>query len=171
MSFGVACPVTPPPFPSSSKRHWWHLFLPLYDNGCPLLACHTMFYSLVLPTIAMATLLHNQSIKGVAFCMSVELSFYWYGIGECKKENSAMTDANSPNDTCWCVWVFTSQNHYLLDSNVYHIMYNNFCNIVGKKRCWRFTGRAFFPLVMSQKAKISITIDNVMRLAITRCNC
>ena len=27
-----------------------------------------------------------------------------------------------PNDFCWCVWVFTSQNHYLLDSNVYHII-------------------------------------------------
>ena len=29
------------------------------------------------------------------------------------------------NDFCWCVWVYTSQNHYLLDLNVYHIFINN----------------------------------------------
>ena len=28
-------------------------------------------------------------------------------------------------DFCLCVWVYTSQNHYLLDLNVYHIFFNN----------------------------------------------
>ena len=78
------------------------------------------------------------------------------------------------NDLCWCVWVYTSQNHYLLDLNVHHIFLNNISFIFlycTKPRLLK-NPKIIICLLWCQKSKkISITIHNIMHLAITRCTC